>query len=302
MHYKLGTRASPLAMQQAFMVQKALIDHFPQLKIEICPMVSGGDKILDRPLAEIGGKGLFSKELDRALENKEIDFAVHSLKDLETIMPDSIIISAIFKRDDPRDALIFKPNSDKPILGIMDLPNGAKIGTASVRRRALLQAIRPDLQFELIRGNIQTRIAKVMEGQFDATLLAMAGLERMELRDSTPHIPLAIEDFLPAAGQGAIAVTSLHSAHRDLIGFLKAIDHQNTHYEIIAERALLKILDGSCNTPIAAFAKIKGNELSLKAKMVTPDGKMLHANGQGQFQDAEAIGIKAAKDILSQIA
>jgi hydroxymethylbilane synthase len=259
---KLGTRASPLAMAQAHEARDRLCAAHPGLEVELVPVTASGDKVLDRPLAEIGGKALWTKELDAWLLAGEIDFAVHSLKDVETIRPAEIAIAAILPREDVRDALVGAAS-------LTDLPPGARIGTSAPRRAAQALHLRPDCRVVGIRGNVQTRLAKLEAGEADATLLAMAGLNRLGMAGI--GTPLDPEAWLPAPGQGAIAIEARASdaATRAL---LSAIDHLPSRDAVLAERALLAALGGNCHSPIAVLTRQVGSDLTLRAALLSPDG------------------------------
>ena len=262
---RIGTRGSPLALTQANLVAGALATAHPQAPAaDIVPIVTTGDRITDRPLADIGGKGLFAKEIEAALLAGAIDCAVHSAKDLETRLPDGLTIAAVLPRGDPRDALIC-PES-RTLSGI---PRGARFGTTSARRKALVQALRPDLRIEPIRGNIGTRLGKVANGEFDAILLAMAGLIRAGCAGDAA--PLAVEEFLPSAGQGTVAV-QCRSDDAAVRARLAPIDHAQTMAALRAERAVLAVLDGSCRTPIAAHAEIQAGRMTVRGLVADPDG------------------------------
>lgn len=261
---RLGTRGSPLALVQANLVRDALLaahDWAPGM-VEIVPIRTTGDKVQDRPLAEIGGKALWTKELDRALLTGEIDLAVHSMKDVETIRPESIAIAAMLKREDVRDRLIGAES-------IEALPQGARIGTSSPRRAAQMRRIRPDLSIVPLRGNVDTRLAKVRDGEADATLLAAAGLERLERPDIGTPIPLDL--LLPAPSQGAVGieVRADDVATRMLVS---TIGDSVTERCVLAERALLAALSADCHSPVAALATIDGGTLRLRAEILTEDG------------------------------
>jgi hydroxymethylbilane synthase len=259
---RLGTRASPLALVQARLVATALRDAHgwgPEV-IEIEPIATSGDMIRDRPLAEAGGKGLWTKELDRALIEGRIDLAVHSMKDVETIRPEGLFLSAMLPRADVRDRLI---GADS----LAALPEGAKVGTSSPRRAAQLLARRPDLQIVPIRGNVETRLRKIDMGEADATLLAAAGLDRI----GQTGIGAVLYDFLPAPAQGAIGV-EVRANDRRVRSFVGAIDDRATHSCIAAERRLLEGLGGDCRSPIAALAQLDGPKMRLRAEILTGDG------------------------------
>ena len=259
---KLGTRASPLAMAQAHEARDRLCAAHPGLIVEIVPVTASGDKVLDRPLAEIGGKALWTKELDAWLLSGEIDFAVHSLKDVETIRPIAITIAAILPREDVRDVLV-------GVESLSALPPGARIGTSAPRRAAQALHARPDCQVIGIRGNVQTRLAKLQAGEADATLLAMAGLNRLGMAHY--GTPLDPELWLPAPGQGAIAIEA-RAADAGTRALLSAIDHGPSHQAVIAERALLAALGGNCHSPIAVLTSQDGSNLTMKAALLSPDG------------------------------
>ena len=257
---RIGTRGSPLALAQAHMVRDALAR-----TAEIVVIRTTGDHILDRPLAEIGGKGLFTKEIEEQLLDGRIDIAVHSMKDMPTTLPDGLAIGAMLPRADPRDALV-----SRIARNIAGLPQGAHVGTASLRRGALLLARRPDLRISTLRGSVQTRLQRIADGTFDATLLARAGLDRLGMDDGTAT-PIPVDEMLPAVAQGAIGIE--YVLRRDDIGALLAsIHHVETGICVDAERAFLASLDGSCRTPIAAHATISGDRLDFRSVVARPDG------------------------------
>jgi hydroxymethylbilane synthase len=255
--FRIGTRSSPLALAQAEMTKAALCaaHGWAAEAVQLVPMLSSGDKVQDRPLAEIGGKALWTKELERALIESEIDIAVHSMKDVETVRPDAFMIAAMLPRADVRDRLI---GADS----ILSLPQNALVGTSSPRRAAQLKALRPDLRTAPIRGNVATRLAKVASGEFDATLLAAAGLDRLGMSD----VGVAIEtsQMLPAASQGAIGIDCL-SRRYDVVQLLKPIDHHDTFSCVMAERSFLEKLGGTCHSPVAAQAKLQRGAAHLTA-------------------------------------
>ena len=259
---KLGTRNSPLAMAQAHEARAALIAVHPGLNVELIPVLASGDKVLDRPLAEIGGKALWTKELDAWLLAGQIDFAVHSLKDVETLRPAEITIAAVLEREDVRDCLVGAAS-------LADLPPGARIGTSAPRRAAQALNARPDCRVVGFRGNVQTRLAKLASGEADVTLLALAGLNRLGRSDvGTPLDPLL---WLPAPGQGAIAI-ECRADDEQVRGLLAEIDHEPSHLAVRAERALLAALGGSCHSPIAVLSTWAGEMLRLDAALFSPDG------------------------------
>ncbi len=293
---RIGTRGSALALAQAHELQARLaaahsLDaaHFP---IEI--VKTTGDLILDRPLAEAGGKGLFTKELDAALAHGAIDIAVHSAKDLPTILPAEIEILGYLPREDVRDAWISAKAAHPRTLAA-----GAIVGTASLRRGAMVKRLRPDLNVTLLRGNVETRLDKVLRGNVDATLLALAGLKRLGLADRATAI-LDSDDFVPAVGQGAIGITARRGDAR-AAALLAPILNSETGVALRSERALLRILDGSCRTPIGGFARLEGAELVLHAIILRPDGsQFFETRLRGPQSEAERIGESAARELLSR--
>ncbi|MDP9056851.1 MAG: hydroxymethylbilane synthase [Pseudomonadota bacterium] len=264
--YRLGTRRSPLALAQAGEARDRLLAaHAGTTKnwdIQIIPVTASGDKVQDRPLAEIGGKALWTKELDQWLLDGEIDFAVHSLKDVETIRPAGITIAAVLPREDVRDALVGAAS-------IAALPPGARIGTSAPRRAAQLLHARPDCRIVPFRGNVATRLARLAAGEADATLLAMAGLNR--LGQQAVGVPLDATTWLPAPGQGAIAI-ECRTGDTHTRALLAAIDHGPSRAAVMAERALLGALGGNCHSPIAVMTSFAGDELVLHAALFSPDG------------------------------
>jgi hydroxymethylbilane synthase len=263
----LGTRGSPLALKQADMVRTALVDRArqPAAAVELRPVRTSGDRVTDRPLADVGGKGLFTKELDEALLAGTIDLAVHSMKDVPTVLPDGIVVAAMLPRADPRDVLVTREGRR-----LADLPAGAVLGTASLRRRAQALAARPDLKVVLLRGNVETRLAKLERGEVAATLLAAAGLGRLNLWPEGAVL-LEVEEMVPAVAQGAIGVVCREGdeATRALLG---RIDHPPTSRCVFAERAMLAVLDGSCRTPIGGLARKAGDLTRIIGLVASPDG------------------------------
>lgn len=261
---RIGTRKSPLAMAQAEMTAAALVSAYQldEAAIQLVPMLSGGDKVQDRPLAEIGGKALWTKELERALVDGEIDVAVHSMKDVETIRPDAFQLTAMLPRADVRDCLIGAES-------LAALKRGARFGTSSPRRAAQLCNVRPDLHIVPLRGNVATRLQKIADGEADATLLAKAGLDRLGLSDMG-H-PLPVDEFLPAASQGAIGIDCL-SSRADIAAFLVPVNHHPTFDAVLAERAFLSALGGDCHSPVAAYARFEAGDLQLTGQIFGKDG------------------------------
>ncbi|RAU23673.1 hydroxymethylbilane synthase [Paramagnetospirillum kuznetsovii] len=295
---RIGTRGSPLALAQTHETRDRLGRAWAELAeigaIEIEIIKTTGDLIQDRPLAEIGGKGLFTKELDEAMLSGRIHLAVHSMKDVPTVLPDGIVLPCILPREDVRDAFIsLKAKS------LADLPQGAVIGSASLRRAAQILNRRPDLKLVNFRGNVQTRLRKLEEGVVDATLLAMAGLRRLGLAQ---HVTCALEvaDMLPAVAQGAIGITCRaddSDAHR----YLAALNCPDSQVRVVAERAFLARLDGSCRTPIAALAELDGDHLSFRGLIISPDGTVIHETSRaGSRADAAALGTDAAEELAAK--
>ncbi|MFQ5958564.1 MAG: hydroxymethylbilane synthase [Alphaproteobacteria bacterium] len=290
---RIGTRGSPLARYQAEAVRGALIAAHAGLAepgaVAIAIIKTTGDKVRDRALADIGGKGLFTKEIEQALLAGAIDMAVHSMKDVPTWLPDGLAIACLLAREDPRDALVAKGAAS-----ISALAEGAVVGTASVRRKAQLLSQRPDLEVVLFRGNVDTRLRKLAAGEVDATLLALAGLKRLGVADEAGAVPLDPSEMLPAAGQGAIGV-ECRAADARVLELLASIDHAPTGTAIAAERALLAALHGSCRTPIAALAEL-GDDLHLRALVAKPDGSAVHATERrGSASEAAALGADAGR-------
>jgi hydroxymethylbilane synthase len=293
---KIGTRGSPLALAQAYETRRLLAaaHRLPEERIEIVVLKTTGDMIQDRALSEAGGKGLFTKELDIAQLAGEIDIAVHSSKDLPTLLPDGLEIAGFLPREDVRDVFI-SPRARS----LRELPQGALVGTASLRRQALVKRIRPDLRVGLLRGNVQTRLAKLQSGECDATLLALAGLKRLGLADHATEI-LSEEDFLPAVGQGAIGITVRSDDHETHVR-LGAILHSATGYALTLERAFLRVLDGSCRTPIAGLAKVEGEGVSFRGLIMRADGSETYETRlTGSVEEAERLGVRAGQDLLAR--
>lgn len=262
--YRLGTRSSPLALAQANQVAAALrqAHGWDEAAIEIVAMKASGDLIQDRALADVGGKALWTKELDRALLLGEIDFAVHSMKDVETFRPSEIAIAAMLPRADVRDRLI-------GAAGLADIRQGGRLGTSSPRRSAQIRGLRPDIEVVLFRGNVATRLRKLEAGEADATLLAAAGLDRLGQPDV--GVPISVEVMLPAPAQGAIGIETL-AGNGEMRALLAASDHHDTSASVHAERALLEGLRADCRSPVAALAEIRSGELLLRAEILSADG------------------------------
>lgn len=289
---KLGTRGSPLAMVQARKVATALevAERWPAGHVEIVVIKTSGDRITDRPLADVGGKGLWTKEIDSALLAGEIDFAVHSLKDVEVVRPDSIRLAAIRPRFHVEDKLVGAPSIDA-------LAKGAVVGTSSPRRAAQLLAARPDLEVVSIRGNVETRIRKLEAGEVDATILSAAGLHRLGMDDVGTAIPF--DQMLPAPGQGALGV-ECRTDDSECLQLLKLLDHSSSRAAVLAERAFARALGGSCHSPIAALATVDHETLRLEVEILSPDGAN-RIRDRGQFDCGDEAGpAELAKAMLGR--
>lgn len=291
---RIGTRGSPLALTQARMVRGLLADAFPDApEAEIVPIRTTGDAITDRSLAEAGGKGLFTKEIDRALLDREVDIAVHSAKDMETWLAEGTVIGAALEREDPRDALIGAPS-------IAAIPRGAKVGTASQRRQAQLLAQRPDLDVVLFRGNVETRLRKLADGEADVTLLALAGLNRLG-RPEVADAILETDEMLPAAGQGVIAIAR-RDDNETAARALAPLNDPDTLACLLTERAMLDALDGTCRTPIGGLARILGDGLTLDGLVAWPDGSGLERRRiSGDRNDPVALGRAVGLELRAAI-
>ena len=296
---RIGTRGSPLALAQTDEVRDRLAAAHPALSaegaLEIVVIKTSGDRLLDRALADIGGKGLFTKEIEQALQDRHIDLAVHSMKDVPTWLPPDLTVDCLLPREDPRDAFFARAGG-----GLAALPAGAVLGTASLRRQAQVMAWRPDLRIALLRGNVDTRLRRLAEGKVDATLLAVAGLKRLG-RSALIDTVLEPEQMLPAVGQGAIGV----ERRRDdsTVGDLLAAIHcRDTGVALAAERALLAALDGSCRTPIGGLARLTGDRLALDALVAEPDGSRIErTRREGPPTDADALGADAGRELRARI-
>jgi hydroxymethylbilane synthase len=287
---RIGTRGSKLALVQAHLVEELLHAAHTDIETEIITITTTGDKILEKNLNEIGGKGLFIKEIEEVLLAGNIDIAVHSMKDMPAIIPENMEIACVLKREDPRDALI-----SKIATRITDLPQGAVVGTSSPRRAAQALNLRPDLKIVPFRGNIDTRLMKMHENQVDATFLAIAGINRCEINDKMITI-IDEKDMLPAVAQGAIGIEICKNDA--LKTLLSPINDENSFICVAAERAFLEQFEGSCKTPIAALAKIEGNNLSINCLHASLDGaKILRTSRVGDVSEAAELGRDAAREI-----
>ncbi|MZG30303.1 MAG: hydroxymethylbilane synthase [Nitrospinae bacterium] len=289
---KIGSRGSPLALWQANWIKDQLESLHPEIPVEIIIIKTSGDKIQDVPLAKIGGKGLFVKELEESMLNKEIDFAVHSMKDMPIKFPFALCIAAVTKRENPFDALISKNN-----IQLADLPKGARVGTGSLRRISQLLHYRPDLDLVPLRGNLETRIKKLDTEGLDAIILAAAGLIRMGWEDKISEI-ISPDILLPAMGQGAVGIEARkHDVDNHIL--LAEMDDEDTHLALDAERAVVTQLEGGCNVPIGAFATIEDNEMTLKGLVASLDGKTVYkSESKGNKVDGKALGRELGNRLL----
>lgn len=291
---KIATRQSPLALWQANFVKARLQALYPELRIELVTMVTKGDVILDTPLAKIGGKGLFVKELETALLNGEADIAVHSMKDVPMQFPAGLGLSVICKREDPRDAFVSNKFSC-----LDELPSGATVGTSSLRRQCQLKALRPDLMIQSLRGNVGTRLSKLDNGDYDAIILASAGLIRLGLPERITSF-IDTNTSLPAVGQGAVGIECRLNDER-VQRILAPLADKETTACVLAERAMNNRLQGGCQVPIGGFAELKGDKLHLRALVGALDGsQIIRAEGESAVENAEVLGVQIAEQLLVQ--
>lgn len=291
---RIATRKSPLALWQAEFVKSRLLELHPDLQVEFIKLVTQGDKILDTPLAKVGGKGLFVKELEQGMLRGEADIAVHSMKDVPVEFPDGLHLAVICEREDPRDAFVSNTYSQ-----LDQLPQGAVVGTSSLRRQCQLRHWRPDLQIKDLRGNVNTRLAKLDEGLYDAIILASAGLIRLGFEDR-------IQDFietsvsLPAIGQGAVGIECRENDER-ILNYINPLNHEETRTCVLAERALNQRLEGGCQVPIGGFAQLNQGQIHLRGLVGQPDGtEMIKGEVNGPQTQAQSLGIQLADDLLSR--
>jgi hydroxymethylbilane synthase len=291
---RIGTRASALALWQAEWVKAELEKKYPGMIVSLTKIKTTGDKILDVPLAQVGGKGLFVKEIEEAMLAHEIDIAVHSMKDVPTMFPDGLHLSCITKREDARDALLTRNN-----MKFKDLPQGATIGTSSLRRQAQLMSVRPDFKIQQLRGNVDTRLRKLKEGQFDAIILAAAGVRRLGLAENvSEYLDTAIS--LPAIGQGALGI-ECRVDDRELNDLIAFFNHQDTRTCVTGERALLRRLEGGCQVPIACYGQMVNGKLHLIGLVGSVDGKRIIKDTiEGEAEKAEKLGVTLAEKLLSK--
>ena len=290
---RIATRKSPLALWQANFVKDELEKAHPGLTVELVPMSTKGDRILDTPLAKVGGKGLFVKELEVAMLDGRADIAVHSMKDVPMEFPEGLCLAVIAEREDPRDAFVSNKYSS-----IDKLPKGAIVGTSSLRRQCQVRAKRPDLQIKDLRGNVGSRLGKLDADEYDAIILASAGLIRLKLPERIASF-IEPEIILPAAGQGAVGI-ECRQDDRETLAILSVLNHQTTNYRVKAERAMNCHLQGGCQVPIGAFAEIEGDDLSMRGLVGSLDGKILLEDAvAGSVNDAEALGVELAEKLLA---
>jgi len=291
---RIATRKSPLALWQAEFVRDSLIEHYPDLQVELVKMVTQGDKILDTPLAKVGGKGLFVKELEQGMLRDEVDIAVHSMKDVPVALPDGLHLSVICAREDPRDAFV-----SNNFESLDALPQNARVGTSSLRRQTQLKAARPDLQIIDLRGNVNTRLKKLDDGQYDAIILAAAGLIRLKFEN---RIRQSIDSTisLPAIGQGAVGI-ECRTEDKEINELIQILNHEFTHTCVTAERAMNARLEGGCQVPIGGYAILENDELFMRGLVGRPDGtEVVRGEIRGKPEDAQVLGIALADDLLSR--
>jgi len=291
---RIATRKSPLALWQAEHVAARLRAAHPGLTIELLPMSTRGDEIVDRALSKVGGKGLFIKELEIAMQEGHADLAVHSMKDVTAEMADGFVLAAFLEREDPRDAFVSNHHAQ-----LDALPDGARIGSSSLRRQCQLKALRPDLELVTLRGNVGTRLGKLDAGEFDAIILAAAGLDRLEMPERiASRIPP--EQCLPAIAQGTLGV-ECRSDRQDIIDLVGVLEHEPTAIRTLAERALNRRLQGGCDVPVAGYAELEGREIRLRALVGLPDGtRIVRGEQRGSIDDPVALGESLAEDMLSR--
>ena len=293
---RIGTRGSPLALAQAYETRKRLAEalNASEDSFEIVVISTSGDRILDRPLKEVGGKGLFTKEIEQEMLDRKIDIAVHSMKDMPVEQPDGLTLGCYLPREDVRDAFV---SSD--FKNVSDLPSGSKVGTSSLRRKAQLKFSRPDLEVVEFRGNVQTRLKKLKDGVASCTFLAMAGLNRLGLGEVAQSV-INPSEMLPAIAQGAIGI-EWREADKKITGILKKIHHEETGQRLNAERAFLAELDGSCQTPIAGLATIEGSSLKFTGQVLRTDGsESIYETASCNIEDGPELGREMAQKILAQ--
>ena len=291
---RIATRKSPLALWQAHFVRDALLQHHTGLQVELVAMTTKGDKILDTPLAKVGGKGLFVKELENAMLDGRADIAVHSMKDVPVEFPSGLELGVICEREDPSDAFV-----SNEYASIEVLPQGSRVGTSSYRRQCQIRNLRPDLNIIDLRGNVGTRLGKLDSGEYDAIILASAGLIRLQMAQRIRQ-RLAFTDCLPAVGQGAVGI-ECRSSDVEVKNLLACLHHQPTALRVRAERAVNNRLQGGCQVPLAAYAELQNDTLQLRGRVGNLEGtQLLKSEHSGDCSEAEQLGIKVAEDLLAQ--
>ncbi|WP_105253539.1 hydroxymethylbilane synthase [Pseudoalteromonas sp. T1lg75] len=291
---RIATRKSALALWQAEFVKAELERHHANIEVELVTMTTKGDIILDTPLAKVGGKGLFVKELEQAMLEDRADIAVHSMKDVPVDFPPGLELHTICEREDPRDAFVSNQYAD-----IDSLPEGAVVGTSSLRRQCQLKERRPDLDIRDLRGNVNTRLAKLDDGQYDAIILAAAGLIRLEMSDRIRSY-ISAEESLPANGQGAVGI-ECRSDDEQIKALLAPLEHTQTRIRVDAERAMNRRLQGGCQVPIGAYAVVEGDQVYLRGLVGSLDGKqILRAEAKGPISEAQQLGVSLAEELLAQ--
>ncbi len=289
---RIGTRGSLLALKQSGDVRDALEKAWPGLIVELVIIKTTGDKILDVPLAKVGGKGLFVKEIEDALLAGSVDLAVHSMKDVPAVLPDGLEIGVVPSREDPRDVLVLHGGK-----ALGDVPHGGRVGTSSLRRAAQVRKLRPDIRVETLRGNLETRLRKVREGMYEAIILAAAGLHRMGWQDRITAY-LDPSEFLPAIGQGAIGI-EIRSGDQKIQKILEPLHDPGTALAVEAERSLLRALEGGCQVPIGGFARVDGDRLELTGLVASIDGgELFRVSREGTSDDPGSLGLRVARDLL----
>lgn len=291
---RIATRKSPLALWQAHYVSNMLQHHHPELKVELVTMTTQGDKILDTPLAKVGGKGLFVKELETGMLEGRADIAVHSMKDVPVEFPTGLHLAVICEREDPRDAFVSNTYSS-----LDDLPEGARLGTSSLRRQSQISALRPDLKISDLRGNVNTRLKKLDDGEYDAIILAAAGLKRLEFEDRITQF-IATDVCLPAIGQGAVGI-ECRSDDARVHNLITPLNDNKTQIRVLAERAMNQRLQGGCQVPIAGYAEFEHGLIMLRGLVGQVDGqKIIRGDIAGPPENAEELGVVLAEDLLSR--
>lgn len=293
-HLVIATRESPLAIWQAEHIRKRLEKRYPSLSVELLGITTEADKRLDVLLTDIGGKGLFVKELEEALYDGRADIAVHSVKDVPMELPEGLCLPVICEREEPRDAFV-----SNQYASLAEMPRGACLGTSSLRRQTQIRALRPDIVMQSLRGNINTRLAKLDNGEYDAIILAGAGLTRMELH-SRIRSYLSVDEVLPSAGQGALGI-ECREGDDAVLDLIEPLNDEVTSYRVMAERAMCRELGGGCKVPVAAYATIKGGELLLKGLVANQDGRrILRSQLSGEMKHADSIGRRVAEELKQQ--